>query len=153
MRAILGTDHSHERADYRLPLDLPTFSTMRRLVRPIAVLLSFVLLQLVLVESGYACRMPMNGAMGGSEMAGMQVPGGADYSLPALAQSGEPTTPCQFPWAPAGCQGMTPCAPSALTVASTAVESFALVRVAPVQLVLLTPPALTSAPELPPPRA
>jgi hypothetical protein len=126
---------------------------MRRLVRPVAFLLSFVLLQLVLVESGYACRMPMDGAPQGSAMAGMQMPGSADHSPSAPAQHDQQESPCRFPWAPNGCQTMAPCAPAAVTVASTVIASFVPAGNAPEQLVLLAPPALTSAPELPPPRA
>jgi hypothetical protein len=48
---------------------------------------------------------------------------------------------------------MAPCAPSALTVASTAIVPFVPPRVAPLQFALLTPPSLSRAPELPPPRA
>ena len=125
---------------------------MRRLVRPVAFLLTFVLLQLVLVESGYACRMPADVSGQGSAMAGMQMPGAGEHSPSAPTEQHQQKAPCQFPWAPGGCQAMAPCAPSALTVASTATLSFAPERPAPVQLALLAPPALTSAPELPPPR-
>ena len=126
---------------------------MRRLIRPFAFLLSLVLLQLVLVESGYACRTPMNAAMGGSAMAGMPMPGSANHSSSAPTQDDQRETPCRFPWAPNGCQAMAPCALSAVTVASTVIVPCTPARVAPAQLVVLAPPALTSAPELPPPRA
>ena len=124
---------------------------MRRLARPIAFLLTLVLLQLVLVESGYACRAPAGGSM--SEMAGMQMPAGPDHSSSAPRQQDHQDTPCRFPWAPGGCQTMAPCAPSALTVASTDVASAPSERNVLEPLVVLAPPALTSAPELPPPRA
>ena len=126
---------------------------MRRLVRPVAFLLSFVLIQLVLVESGYACRAPADGSGQGSAMAGMRMPDGGEHSPSAPGDEHQQKSPCQFPWAPGGCQAMASCAPSALTVASTATLSYPPERPAPVQLALLAPPALTSAPELPPPRA
>jgi hypothetical protein len=125
---------------------------MRRLARSVASLLSLVLLQLVLVESGYACRMPTTGPVGASEMAGMQMPAGADHAS-APAPHDQQESPCRFPWAPNGCQTMAPCAPSALATASTGIASLAATRMAPAQLVLLAPTALSSAPELPPPRA
>jgi hypothetical protein len=126
---------------------------MRRLTRPLAFLLSFVLLQLVLVESGYACRMPATVSAGAQDMAGMQMAGSADHSLSTPAQHDQQQPPCRFPWAPGGCQAMAPCAPAAVTVASAAIASFAPAASAPERLVLLAPPALASAPELPPPRA
>ena len=124
---------------------------MRRLARPIAFLLTLVLLQLVLVESGYACRAPAGGSM--SEMAGMQMPAGPDHSSSAPRQQDHQDTPCRFPWAPTGCQTMAPCAPAALAVASADVVSGPQERTSPESLIVLAPPALTSAPELPPPRA
>jgi hypothetical protein len=127
--------------------------TMRPLVRPVAFFLSFVLLQLVLVESGYVCRMPANGPVGASDMAGMQMPGRADHSPTAPAQHDKQDAPCRFPWAPNGCQAMAPCAPAAVTVASAVIASFAPAANVLPQLVALAPPALTMAPELPPPRA
>ena len=128
---------------------------MLHLKRLAGTLLILVLFQLVLVESGYACVMPATGSggaeMAGMRMAGMDMSGGAGPSSPA--QSGREPAPCQFPWAPAGCQGMSPCAPSALTVASAPMASFTPPRVAVPQLVMLAPPPLARAPELPPPRA
>jgi hypothetical protein len=126
---------------------------MRRLARPVAFLLTFILLQLVLVESGYACRMPATGSAGAQDMAGMQMPGSADHSPSAPAPQDQQQPRCRFPWAPDGCQAMAPCAPVAVTVASAVIASFAPAANSPEQLVLLAPPALTSAPELPPPRA
>ena len=126
---------------------------MRRLIRPVASFLALVLIQLVLVESGYACRMPMDGAAGGSEMAGMRMAGGADPSPSAPTGPHGDETACRFPWAPNGCQAMAPCPLSAIAVTPPAFGSLAQVRVAPLRVVLLAPPARTLAPELPPPRA
>jgi hypothetical protein len=126
---------------------------MRRIARPIGFLLAFVLLQLVLVESGYACVTPMGGATQRADMAGMSMPQSADRSSSAPREQPEHESPCRFPWAPNGCQTMAPCAPSALAVASAVVTAIAPARNAPARLVMLAPPALNSAPELPPPRA
>ena len=124
---------------------------MRRLARPIAVILSLVLLQLVLVESGYACRGPAAGPA--SDMAGMQMPGNTEHSPSAPTQQDQQDGSCRFPWAPTGCQAMAPCAPSALTVATANVASAPSERNALEPLIMLAPPAVNSAPELPPPRA
>lgn len=128
-------------------------SPVRRLVRPIAVLVILVLLQLVLVESGYACCMAPVGTAPGVAMADMQMPGSADHSPAAPTQPDEQQVPCRFPCALSGCQAMASCALPALTVASTANALFAPARVAPPQLVLLAPLSLSLAPEPPPPRA
>ena len=112
-----------------------------------------VLLQLVLVESGFACRMPASGVMQGTAMAAMQMPGRQDHSPSAPSPRDETTVPCRFPWAPAGCQAMSPCALSALTVASTTIATFTLPRIVSPPLALLVPASLGEAPEPPPPRA
>ena len=134
--------------------------SMLHLKRAVGTLLTLVLFQLVLVESGYACLMPNAGSanapmagmvMPGMAMTGMAMPDGAGE--PATTQSEQERAPCQFPWAPAGCQAMAPCAPSALTVASATIASFTPARVALPQLVVLAPPPIARAPELPPPRA
>lgn len=126
---------------------------MGRRVRPIAFLLGLVLLQLVLVESGFACRMPGDAAPGGAAMAGMSMNADAGVTTSRTAQHDRQEAPCRFPWTAAGCQSMAPCAPSAVTAASSTLAMLAPARVVPAQLVLLVPPALFSAPELPPPRA
>lgn len=73
-----------------------------------------------------------------------QNPGTHPQSLPA---------PCRFPWAPDGCQSMVPCSPAA--VASTVAQVEAITaRHGPITAwTWLTPPSVSSAPELPPPRA
>ena len=128
---------------------------MLHLKRAVGTLLTLVLFQLVLVEGGYACLMPNAGsaeaAMAGMQMAGMDMSGDARQSSPG--QPEQERAPCQFPWAPAGCQAMAPCAPSALTVASAAIASFTPARAALPPLVVLAPPTIARAPELPPPRA
>ncbi len=125
---------------------------VRPLTRSVAVALMLVLLQLVLVESGYACRMPAGGAMQESRMAAMQMPGSP--SLPsAPSPRDESSAPCRFPWAPAGCQAMSPCVLPALTVATTTIATFTLARMVSPPLAPLVPASLRQAPEPPPPRA
>ena len=112
-----------------------------------------VLLQLVLVESGYACRMSASGTMQEAGMMAMPLPENAERSPSAPSPRDESTVPCRFPWAPAGCQAMSPCVLPALTVASTAIATFTLPRVVAPPLALLVPASLRQAPEPPPPRA
>ena len=128
-------------------------SSVRRLLRPVSVLLTLVLLQLVLVESGYACRMPSEGAVGSESMVDMPMPGGLGHSSSEPRQQDRQQAPCQFPWTQNGCQAMAPCTPAALTVASVATEPIARTHVALLRFEPLTPPSLSLAPELPPPRA
>lgn len=118
--------------------------SMRRLFRPFGILLTIVLLQLVLVESGYACQMESKGVANGAAMAGMPMPndGGRSHS------------PCQFPWAPSGCQLLAPCgAPMAVAEATSTEPQLTAGHIAPPVLEALEPLSLSVAPELPPPRA
>src|SRR5215213_3209604 len=85
---------------------------MRRLRRPLALLVGLILLHLVAVESGFACAIPAardGGAAkaGMAGMPGMDMGGDTDDRAPDAP-------PCNFPWAPAGCQAMASCAPVAL---------------------------------------
>ena len=112
-----------------------------------------VLLQLMLVESGYACRMPAGGAMQEPGMAAMQMTGSPSQSPSLPSPRDESSAPCRLPWAPAGCLAMSPCVLSALTVATTSIATFTLPRVAAPPLTLLVPASLRQAPEPPPPRA
>lgn len=125
---------------------------VRCLIRPVSVLVTLVLLHLVLVESGYACRMTPADA-GRSSMAGMQMAGDEHATPDAPAQQDEQQMPCHLPWATSSCQTMATCAPTALTVASSATASVARTRLAPRTLKQLAPLSLTSAPDVPPPRA
>ncbi len=148
--AVAPTGLRVERSPLCVRPRLMYHSYVRRLLQPVAVLLTLVLLQLVLVESGYACRMP---ADGDASMAGMPMPGSTRHSSSAPTKKGQPQAPCQFPWAPNGCQIMAPCAPAALTVASSTTTAAARVHVAPLRFEPLAPLSLSIAPELPPPRA
>jgi hypothetical protein len=121
-------------------------------MRPISVLVTLVLLHLILAESGYACRIaPADAAR--DSMAGMQMPTAEHATPDAPTQQGEQQMPCHLPWATSGCQTMATCAPTALTVASGATAPFARARVTPRTLEQLAPLSLTSAPDVPPPRA
>jgi hypothetical protein len=117
---------------------------MHRRRRWFATLAALFLLQLVFVESGYACAMP---TMGTTPMAGMTMPAHPGHEIPTDGHK-----PCRFPWAPDGCQSMAPCAPAALATASvTLAAAPQLVAVVPA-LIVRTPPSETPPPELPPPR-
>jgi hypothetical protein len=127
-------------------------SFVRRLLRPVAVFLTLVLLQLVLVESGYACGVSSHGAVGGESMATMPMPGSPANASSEPMQQDHQQAPCQFPWAPNCCQAMA-CGQAALTTAPGAVEPIARVHIAALRLEPLAPLSLSLAPELPPPRA
>lgn len=125
---------------------------MSRFVRAAAGILVVALLQLVLLESGYACLAMSDGSAAGATMAGMTMPGESGSS-DRPAGDGQEQAPCEFPWAPNGCQSIAPCAPAAVTVASAPAVSAFLLHDAPMTLVQLAPAAPSRAPELPPPRA
>ena len=126
-------------------------SWVRFLLRPVGLLLTLVLLQLVLLESGYACRVEA-GTAPAETMAGMDMPGAPATHSPKEQRGGQPDGPCRFPWAPNGCQAMAPCAPAILLVARA--TDVSAMRTTPVSwtLELLVPPSVSRAPELPPPR-
>jgi hypothetical protein len=111
---------------------------MHRRRRWFATFAALFVLQLVFVESGYACAMP---TMGTTAMAGMTMPAHPGHE-----------TPCRFPWAPDGCQSMAPCAPAALTTPSVTLAAGPQLVAAVPALVVRTPPSETPPPELPPPR-
>ncbi len=125
-----------------------TFLLMRRARRPVAVFMLLVLFQLMLVVGGYACVMRESGAAGAVAMAGMTMPGGDEGATPDRGNR-----PCEFPWAPSGCNAMAPCAPTAITVASVTALQAQRVPEVRMTLELLEPTSISRAPELPPPRA
>lgn len=61
--------------------------------------------------------------------------------------------PCHLPWAPANCNGMAPCAPTALTSVAAQLLPPPDFPFDQAQLIVLAPPSITAPPELPPPRA
>ncbi|CAN5494145.1 hypothetical protein BH09GEM1_BH09GEM1_11370 [soil metagenome] len=124
---------------------------MRRHVRPVCAILVVVLLQLLLVESGYACLATGTTPTGGDAMAGMAMPAtGRGDTGPAEQRS---HAPCRFPWAPNGCQTMGPCAPAVLVVQTAVLPLPDSPRLTPVTCEPLEHLSESLAPELPPPRA
>lgn len=134
---------------------------MRQTRRVTALLVTFLLIHLTWVGSGFACVMPamahtpavtaVQHAPPSADMAGMHMDGASVETSPSTPAHHD--LPCRFPWAPDGCQSIAPCAPLAVAsaVADTRVPHETPSAVAP-QLVL-TPPSRTTPPELPPPRA
>lgn len=142
---------------------------MARIRRITALVVSLLLAQLLLVESGFACQMPnmerdatsavvsagdMAGMdmssmdMSSMDMSGMDMPGDAHDT-----DGSSDEAPCRFPWAPAGCHSMAPCGPAALAVLTPALTLPKATPVAVLALTVLAPPSQARAPELPPPRA
>jgi hypothetical protein len=126
---------------------------VRRLLRPIGILLTLVLLQLVLVESGYACHSAPGRDENATAMANMSMPASADHAAASPSQHNDQQSPCRFPWAPNGCQTMAPCSPAALSVARTPTLALASTFAVLPPFAPLAPHSLSRAPELPPPRA
>ncbi len=85
------------------------------------------------------------------DMPGMEMPSGPQQ--PAGGAPEHDHAPCKFPWAPDGCQSMTPCAPLALTSYTQSLRAPDDVPSTVAPLVVLTPPSQVRPPELPPPRA
>ena len=131
---------------------------MRRSIRRIAALLSGALiLQLVLVGSGYACARPMQMATG-ANAADMSAMAGKDMTnMPAAARPANAPppddAPCRLPWAPAGCQSMTPCAPIVVASPSVTVLLTPPAGASRLALVVVVPTARSIPPEPPPPKA
>lgn len=134
---------------------------MRHATRLTALLVSLLFAHLMWIGSGFACVMPGTGHSEGAAMAGMSMPGMdvADTDVPSTAQhapDGAPQhdhAPCKFPWAPDGCQSMTPCAPLALTSHTQSLRALDAIPSSVASLLVLAPPSQVRAPELPPPKA
>ncbi len=127
-------------------------SAVRRILRPVAALITLILFQFVPLESGYSCATPTNGKGGVASMADMQMPGGADAPSGAPAR-GDEHVPCRLPWSTSGCQTMATCALTALTTISSVVAPPDRAAVPMQQFVPLAPLSLSRAPDVPPPRA
>jgi hypothetical protein len=123
-----------------------------------AIVAQLLMLQLILLGSGIACMMPGMGGQGAAAipMARMDMTGQGSASMPntpaAPSGSQRQHAPCRFPWAPAGCHGMLPCAPAAVASADIALIPVPFVGHEMIHLVVLAPPSRTTPPELPPPR-
>lgn len=126
---------------------------MRRPSRLAGLFTSLFLVAFVLVTSGFGCVVPAN-AQG---MAGMgMTPGhseGHATDQTAVPLQQVPSAPCKFPWAPEGCQAMISCAPAALASVTTALYGGGSVPEPVIVDTRVTPLSVTTAPELPPPRA
>lgn len=132
-------------------------NVMRRLSRITGLISGVLLVAFVLVTSGFACvdsaspdTMAKMGMTRSAVNSGAMALASA-ATLPASAPA--PTSPCKFPWAPDGCQSMVTCAPAALTSGTTVLGHSTAVPQRIAVGVSLTPLSVTTAPELPPPRA
>ena len=129
---------------------IPSFSCMRRLRRPLALLVGLIFLHLMAVESGFACATPSSPSDAGhAAMTAMaEMPGMTHEPAPADA------APCDVPAAPPhSCDAMAACAPVAV---AAGVILDAPPGPEPARLVTLdavAPASRTPAPEPPPPRA
>ena len=136
---------------------------MRRTRRITALFAVLLLANLIRVGSGFACVMPMStdamGSMDDDAAATSNVAAGGMADMPGMAAPARDANPahqdmpCKFPWAPDGCQLMTPCAPIAMASFEVSIQLPNAAPLAPDQLVVLTPPSAVRSPDLPPPRA
>jgi hypothetical protein len=137
-------------------------SIMRRSRSVIALLTNVLLIHVMWIGTGSACVMPdmmdsHHAPMTGMSMPGMDM-GGMNMSdmgaaTDAPAPSDHDQTPCRFPWAPDGCQSMTPCAPLAIGATQQVLREVSEPPVHVAALRVLMPPSSGHAPEPPPPRA
>jgi hypothetical protein len=135
---------------------------MPRPRRLTALLVSFFLLHAMWAGSGFACTMSAMGQSSRTTMAAMDM-SSADMTgmdMAGTAASGDmghtPShdhEPCNLPWAPAGCESMAPCGPTALASSPQLVRVPAAVPSAVSELAVLTPPSTNRSPEPPPPKA
>lgn len=138
---------------------------MAVLRRVTALFACVLLLQLVLVGSGYACALmapvgddiavaTMDAAVA-DEAEPSERDGCADAMRSPVAPTGAPApddVPCSLPWAPAGCHG-GPCAPAAIVAGGPALAADRPHMDNRASLDPLPPVPVARAPELPPPRA
>ena len=134
-----------------------------RLRRATAFALTLLLLQLVLVGSGFTCVTGDAGS--GAAMADMGMTDMMD--MPGMSMSGpsdgehDPSTsapesnpaPCSLPWAPAGCTLMIPCGPHAVAAQVQAIAGRQAASHADVMREMAAPPSAIIALDTPPPRA
>ena len=124
---------------------------MRHSRRIVALLVTLLFAHTMGVGSGFACVMPAMADPSAAAMAGMDMSGMAEQ------QSGDAPSkeraPCDFPWAPDGCELMAPCGPLAIASLAQVPQPAAVVPALAGQRAVLMPPSMTRAPELPPPRA
>jgi hypothetical protein len=134
---------------------------LRRLTALVTMLVTLVL---VLAESGFACSTGdmagmrasvARGSAATADMAGMPMPGVSDSTTAPNGDHGRAPeqAPCRFPWAPAGCRDMAPCAPAALAVAASPTAEPMPAHDAVVAVRVSAPRSVETPPEPPPPRA
>ena len=125
---------------------------MRPLRRATSLVVTLFLMNLSLVEAGFACAAstPSMRVMAGIAMDASTT---RDAQVTQKSEDGTPARDCEFPWAPGGCQSMVPCAPTTLAAASAVFAQSPALRSDIPRLVVSRPPSLTRPPELPPPRA
>ena len=132
---------------------------MNRLRRVTALGLSLLIVQLVLVGSGFTCVVGEENAdaamvqMGMGAMPPMPGMSGTGDQSPAPGSPSPSSDPCTLPWAPGGCTLMVPCAPHAMTARMQAIVARAHASHAGVAWEIAGPPSVIIALDTPPPRA
>jgi len=141
---------------------------VNRIRRATAFVLTLLLIQLMLVGSGFTCvpgEEVAGAAMADTDMAGMS--GMAEMApmagMSANLPNGEPSgtssdssresAPCDLPWAPSGCTVMIPCGPHAVMAQAQAIAGRQVAGHADVAQEIVTPPSAIIALDTPPPRA
>jgi hypothetical protein len=127
--------------------------TMRRSRRSSALAALLLVLQFIVLGSGFVCVAPgMDDGTASAGMAQMDMSGGLPTpNAPRHAPSDR--APCSFPWAPANCSSMAPCAPAAVASPTVALLPAPAAEYDVERLIVLAPPSRSTPPELPPPRA
>jgi hypothetical protein len=131
-----------------------------RLRRATAFTLTLLLIQLVLVGSGFTCVTDEGDAgaamadMGMADMPGMSMDGpvDADPGNPSSTSRHSDPEPCNLPWAPNGCTLMIPCGPHAVTPQAQTIGESQPSTHADVAREIATPPSAIIALDTPPPR-
>jgi hypothetical protein len=148
---------------------------VNRFRRATAFVLTLLLIQLMLVGSGFTCvtgeedagaamadrdMAGMAGMAGMSGMAEMAPMAGMSANLPNPEPSGmssdsssRDSAPCNLPWAPSGCTVMIPCGPHAVMAQVQAIAGRQVAGHADVAQEIATPPSAIIALDTPPPRA
>ena len=134
---------------------------MNRFRRATTFTLTLLLIQLVLVGSGFTCvggEQDVGTAMattGMADMPGMSMDGPMHTDAGGLSSRSpeSDSTPCDLPWAPSGCTLMIPCGPHAVTPQVQTIASRQTVNHADVTRKVATPASAIIALDTPPPRA
>jgi hypothetical protein len=145
---------------------------VNRIRRATAFVLTLLLIQLMLVASGFTCvtgeedagaamaDRDMAGMAGISAMAEMAPMAGMSANLPnaepgdtSSDSSSSDSAPCNLPWAPSGCTVMIPCGPHAVMAPVQAIAGRQVASHADVAQEIATPPSASIALDTPPPRA